>query len=39
MAAARNAAGNERTTTGASPDREEKLFQEFLRWRERQQRK
>lgn len=36
-AAVRNGAGNERAPTSGSSDREEKLFKEFLRWRELQQ--
>ncbi|WP_245286705.1 TAXI family TRAP transporter solute-binding subunit [Bradyrhizobium sp. ARR65] len=36
-ATADNGTGNQRNPTRVSPDREEKLFKEFLRWRERQQ--
>jgi TRAP-type uncharacterized transport system substrate-binding protein len=36
-AAAPNGPGDDRNQTGVSSDRQEKLFKEFLRWRERQQ--
>jgi TRAP-type uncharacterized transport system substrate-binding protein len=36
-AAADNGSGNQRNSTRVSPDREERLFKEFLKWRERQQ--